>query len=301
MRIRAFFASHAWKLSFSIRRFFMHWFTVFAIMWTLIDFVAFFFGEDQDKPWKSVVWIVIGVSVLMALWMSRPRLIRKVRLKDMDVTIKIVVDDLFRRKGSAVIVPVNTYFKLDDIDDKAIVIQYRNVFYSNHIEFDRQLREQLKDEPCTQGVLQGEQVNSYSPGTVARLQTTHRRIKAAYIVATAELNEHGRAKPDRFLLQLALHELWKRIAERGRKEPLAIPVIGSGRGRINVTRYELIHDITYSFLQAIKDNKFTEELTIVIHPRAFIQNEYSLDEMEEYLRFVSKFHRIENNKVVGFS
>ncbi|GIP34248.1 macro domain-containing protein [Paenibacillus sp. J2TS4] len=301
MRIHAFFASHAWKLSFSIRRFFMHWFTVFAIIWTFIDFVAFFFGKDQDRPWKFLVWIVIGVSVLIALWMSRPRLTRKVRLKDTDVTIKIVVDDLFRRKGSTVIIPVNTFFKHDDIDDKAILMQYRNLFYSNHIEFDSQLKEQLKDEPYTQGVLQGEQVNSYSPGTVVRLQTTHRRIKAAYLVATAELNEHGRAKPNRSLLQFALHELWNRIAERGRKELLAIPIIGSGRGRINVTRYELIYDIVHSFLQAIKDNKFTEELTIIIHPRAFIQNEYSLDEIEEYLRFVSKFNRIENNKVVGFS
>lgn len=289
MRIRAQFSSHAWKISFSIKRFLINWISIFAIIWTFLDFSLFFFSEGQDEPWKPSVWIVVGVDILIAVWISRPRLTRKVRLKDKDISIKLVVDDMFKRKDATMIIPVNTLYNHSDVDEKAIQIQYRNKYFANVSEFDRELQDQLANENHQVVTFKGSQVKKYPVGTVVRLKTPDKRIKAAYLIASAELNEHGRAIPDRHLKQTALIALWNYIALRGRKESLVIPIIGSGRGRINVTRFELIHDIVVTFLSATKDCKFTEELTIVIHPRAFIQNEYSLDEMEEYLRYVAKF------------
>lgn len=288
MKLRALFSSHTWKLSFSFKKFFINWISIFAIIWTFVDFFNFFFSSD-NQPWKPSVWIVFGIGILIALWRSHPRLTRKVRLKDQDVSIKLVVDNMFKRKGATVIIPVNTLFQHRDVDEGAIQIQYRNSFFDSANLFDRKLNDQLQDEPHQIVIYNNNQMRKYSAGTVVRLETPKKRIKAAYLVATAELNEHGRAVPDRLLKQTALVALWKHIAQRGRKESIVIPIIGSGRGRLNVTRYELIHDIVYSFLEAVKECKFTEELTIVIDPRAFIRHEYSLDEMEEYLRYVAKY------------
>lgn len=289
MRLRALFSSHAWRISFSVKRFFVHWLSIFAIIWTFVNFVVFYFSKSQNDPWKPSVWIVISAGVLIALWMSRPRLTRRVKLKDKDITIKLTVDDMFRRKHATLIIPVNTMFHHHDVEEQAIQIQYRYKFFESTSAFENKLQAQLQNEPYQLVTCHGVEVRKYPAGTVARIETPDKKIKSAYLVATADLNEYGRAVPDRRLKQMALVALWKFIAERGRKEPLIIPIIGSGRGRINVTRIELIHDIIVTFLEAVKDCKFTEELTIVIYPKAFIQHEYSLDEIEEYLRYVAKY------------
>ena len=289
MRIRALFSSHIWKLSFSFKRFFINWLSVFAIIWTLVDFAVFFFSKNANQPWKPPVWIVLSVGILIAVWNCRPRLSRKVWLKDQDVSINLVVDNMFNRREATVIIPVNTLFLHEHVDDKAIQIQYRNKFFEDIVSFERILQDQLQNEPHQIITYKNKQIRKYPAGTVVRIETPKQKIKAAYLVATADLNEHGRATPDRILKQKALTSLWDYIAKKGSKESIVIPIIGSGRGRINVTRFELIHDIVNSFLEVIRECKFTEELTIVIDPKAFIRHEYSLDEIEEYLKYVAKY------------
>lgn len=288
-RIHAFFSSHAWKLSFTFRKFMLHWLSVFAVIWTFIGFVVFYVNQDGGHSWKPSVWIVLLAGILIAGWMSRPRLTRTVKLKDKDITLRITVDDMFRRKGAAAIIPTNTLFKHDHLDAGSIQVQYRDKYFSSLSAFDAQLQRQLVNEPHLVVSFNREQVKEYPIGTVIRLESSANLPRTAYLVATAELNEYGRAKPNRSQLQEGLKSLWSYIACRGRKEPLIIPIMGSGRHRINVNRYELLHDLVQSFMLSVRDNKFTEELTIVIHPESFIRNQYSLDEIEEYLRYVGKF------------
>nr|WP_255654555.1 macro domain-containing protein [Cohnella sp. REN36] len=222
--------------------------------------------------------------------MSRPRLTRVVKRDDLDVTIRLTVDDLFRIKGFTAIIPVNTSFKHDHVDGGAVLIQYRDKYYPEVAAFDRQLQASLLNEPTPNIVDIGTaQRKEYPIGTVVRLETPEAPFRSAYLIATAKLNEYNRAIPDRSDLQTGLKAIWSYIALRGRKEPLVIPIVGSGRHRITANRLELLDDIVTSFLAAVERNKFTEQLTIVIHPSAFLRNAYSMDEMEEYIRFRCKF------------
>lgn len=290
-RIRAFFSGHAWKISFTFKKFLIHWISIFSIIWTFIEFTSYFVSKENNVL-KPSIWIVIIVGVLIACWMSRPRLTRTVKIKDKDITIRIVVDDLFRMKGATAIIPANSLFRHDHVSEASVQVQYRNQYFLNSYDFDSQLNQKLINESYTLITFDQQQVKEYPIGTVIRLETPTKKMKAAYLVATAELNIHGIANPSRDQLREGLKSLWKYIALRGQREPLMIPIIGSGRHRINVNRFELIHDIIKSFLLEIKDSKFTEELTIVIHPDAFLRNQYSLDELEEYLRYVSKFEGV---------
>lgn len=289
-RIRAFFSTHAWKYSFVIKRFLIHWVATFSVVWTFTEFAGYFF-ERGGAPWKPPVWAVLTLGIAIALWMSRPRLTRTVKLPDKDITLQITVHDLFQVGGGAVIVPSNCLFKHDHLDEGAILAQLQSKFFNHAAAFDSALEKALKDEPYETIPFQGEQARKYPLGTVARLGLESAKVKGAYVAATAELNEYGRAVPSREQYRTALHALWAYIGKRGRKEQIIIPVIGSGRNRLNVNRFELIHDIVSTFLQAVEDCKFSERLTIVIHPDAFIRNRYDLEEMEEYLRYVSKFER----------
>jgi hypothetical protein len=287
-RLFSFFSAHAWKYSFTLKRFIMHWIAMFAVVWTFTEFVGFFF-DSGGVPFKPPVWSVLLIGVVLALWMSRPRLTRTVKLQDKDITLQITVNDLFKVGRGTVIVPSNSLFKHDHLDEGAIQVQLRRKFYDDPATFDEQLLNALRQESYEMVIFQGNEVKKYPIGTVARLELGQGKVRAAYMVATAELNEHGRAIPNRDQLRFALNELWEYIGKRGSKEPLIIPVIGSGRHRLNVNRFELIRDIVQTFFVAIENCKFTEKLTIVIHPDAFLRNRYDLEEMEEYLRYVSKF------------
>ncbi|MGG1659060.1 macro domain-containing protein [Brevibacillus sp. NRS-1366] len=287
-RIKVFFSTHAWKYSFVIKRFLIHWIATFSVVWTFTEFAGFFFERD-GAPWKPPVWVVLTFGIVLAIWMSRPRLTRTVKLPDKDITLRITVHDIFKVGDGAVIIPSNCLFKHDHLDEGAILAQLQSRFYNNSKAFDLALENALKHEPHETVPLQGDQVMSYPVGTVARLELQSAKVKGAYVVATAELNEHGRAIPNREQFRYALQALWEYIGKRGRKEHLIIPVMGSGRNRLNVNRFELIHDIVNTFMRAVEDCKFSERLTIVIHPDAFMRNRYDLDEMEEYLRYVSKF------------
>jgi len=271
-----------------MKRFIVHWIALFSVIWTFIEFAGFFFERD-GSPVKPPVWAVLLIGIALALWMSRPRLTRTVKLQDKDITLQITVHDVFRVGGGTVIVPSNVLFKHDHLDEGAVQAQLRNQFYENPAAFELVLENALKHEPNEMITLQGNQVRKYPIGTVTRLDLKSAKVKGVYVVATAELNEYGRAIPNREQFRTALNALWEYISKRGRKEHLIIPVIGSGRNRLNVNRYELIHDIVNTFMLAVESCKFSEKLTIVIHPDAFMRNRYDLEEMEEYLRYVSKF------------
>jgi hypothetical protein len=65
-------------------------------------------------------------------------------------------------------------------------------------------------------------------------------------LAMAELNEHDNACSSPEEIQEALSSLWKFIAERGELGAVAIPVIGTGRGRLDVPRRKVIEWIAQS-------------------------------------------------------
>ncbi|MBD2869050.1 macro domain-containing protein [Paenibacillus arenilitoris] len=288
-RVQAFFSRHAWKVSFSLRTFLLQWFSTFAILWTFIDFADFYASKAKVELWNPPVWCVLLAGILIAGWLSRPRLTRTVRLRDKDVAIRLKVDDLFRQKGCAAIIPANGWFKVGHVSEASVQAQLCSRYYGSAAEFEREAGSLLASESHVMRTFNGEPVKEYAVGTVIRMEPASRTIKAAYLVATARLNDYGRAVPSRDDLRDGLTAVWHYIAARGSREPLVVPIMGSGRHRININRFELMHDIVRTFVQAVEGNKFTEELTIVIHPDSFIRHQYDLNEMEEYLRHVCKF------------
>lgn len=288
-KITAFFSSQTWRLSFSFKRFIVNWLSVFAVIWTITDFIVFFVSEDTSSQWKPPLWVILLLGIIVALWFSRPRLTRTIKIKDRDITLRITVDDMFRKKGVTTIIPVNVCFQHEYIDEKSVQVQYRNRHFAEILEFDRRLQIELDNIPYTEIMIRSKLVKQYAIGTVVRIETPNHKQKSAYLVATAELNEYGKALPNHDKMIESLDKLWEFIGAKGSKESLILPVVGSGRNRLIANRYELIYDIVKSFLKAVKHNKFTEELTIVIHPDAFLRNKYSLDDIEEFLRYVSKF------------
>ena len=86
-----------------------------------------------------------------------------------------------------------------------------------------------------------------------------------------------------------LGKLWNNIADQGELEPLVVPVLATGRARVNVTREKMIREIIQSFIAACSEKKFTEKLTIVISPQDYREHSINLHELGDYLRHVCQY------------
>ena len=61
--------------------------------------------------------------------------------------------------------------------------------------------------------------------------------------------------------------LWNYIREKGELIELAVPIIGTGRGRVKISRKKMIALIAESFMKATIQSKFSDKLIIAIRPR----------------------------------
>ncbi|WP_341417149.1 macro domain-containing protein [Paenibacillus filicis] len=289
MKLKAFCSLHSWRHSLTVRVFLGYWLAVFSIIWTFTEFTGYFFTIN-NSPVKPSVWLVLGLGVVIAAWMSRPRLTRTILLPEKDIQLQVTVDDMFRLDDASLIIPSNCCFTHDHIDGDAIITQFRSRFFSTAAQLDQAIAEALRSVPAEDRVLNGRQVNQYPIGTVAQIPLPGPVGRFAYLVASAELNEHGRGIPQLGDLKSALNSLWTHIGERGNTRPLAVPVLGSGRQRLTPNRLQLIALIMQSFLSSSQHRKFTGRLTVVIHPRAYLSHSYNLDEVETYMKCLVKFN-----------
>lgn len=287
-RWRAYWSLHSWRNSVSLKAFLTHWVAVFAIFWTFTEFLGYFFSFNGE-PVRPNVWLLLGLGIAVAAWLSRPRLTRSVVIPEKDMLLQITVDNLFRFQDYSLIIPSNSCFKHDHIDEGAVIVQFRNRFFSSPAQFDQALAQALRNVASEQVMIDGRQVGKYPIGTVAMINLPGASGRFAYVVASCDLNEHGRGVPRLDDLKAALPALWNHIGEQGTTIPLIMPVPGSGRQRLTSNRVELIAMIVRSFLQGSRQRKCTNRLTIAIHPTAYLNNHYNLDDIDSYISFAAKY------------
>ena len=85
------------------------------------------------------------------------------------------------------------------------------------------------------------------------------------------------------------------------KEPLAIPVIGTGFTRLKQTREEVVHEIIKSFIAACSETTFADKLTIVIATQDIVKHHISLDDLGSFLRHECRYASFSrgNQEVIG--
>lgn len=283
-KLKVFLSSYVWRYSLSYKQFLKYGWFCFTITWTIYQFITKFFVNFKLHYMVLVLFGIVG-----AIWMCRPRLTKRALSKN-KVLIEVKVDDIFKLKAGALIIPINSELKLNG-DEKALPARLREQFFSSTKAFEGELQRAFTQECCAAIEKQGEHEPHplYPIGSAVRLPLKAKRVTGAYMLVTANLNKSGRAIPDYELYQRALKELWVYIGQHGRVENLIIPIMGSGRNRLTKNRFDLIKEIIDSFLQAIQERKFTEKLTIVIYPEAFMRNEMNLNEIAEYLKYRTKF------------
>ncbi|MCL2182126.1 MAG: DUF6430 domain-containing protein [Chitinispirillia bacterium] len=296
---------HCFKVKIIIKNLAPVFLSVLGSFWLIIEFSAFMFGEATpfilftQEHW----FLLLIIGLLIAIIYKWPKLTFECKLDNRDTSIEIVIGDLFKQNGSLIIgtnTTFDTHLSQNLISEKSIQGQFtKKFYYGNEIQLDKEIYLGL------QGIqfetLHGDRIGKnkkYPIGTIVKLNPANRTV---YIVAIANINEHGVAKGTYDDLKKTLAEIWFFISKKGLKENLLIPVLGTGFARLPQTREEIIREIVKSFIAACSESTFSDKLTIVLSPNDVEKHNIDMEELKKSIEYLCKYTSFSNsNEKIGY-
>lgn len=283
-----------WKSRFSIRIFTEKLLAVFGGLWLIAEIAVFLGSQLQVQvpfPW----WLFLLFGLTVTLYLTRPRRSYRHKLCGRDVEIELRVADVIDVVGSfdaggALVVPINTMFdsSMGGVIPKASSVQGRVINHYYDSDPDK-LAEAIQDK-LPQGVSSGETTDTkkenFPIGTVVETEKEDRKF---LFLANTHINANGRACGSLEDLKKALDSLWHHIAERGSKSEIAIPVLGSGYGRLTPKREAIVRLIVRSFVKSCSQKSFCTKLVLVLYPRDVKKHEINLSELDAFLDSLCRF------------
>ena len=208
------------------------------------------------------------------------------KVNNRDVFITLQIGDIFKSDG-ALIIPVNNRL---DVDNHGIIAKSSSilrlfidkVYNQKHNYLASDISCELKDsEKFYSNFILTENPLTYKIGTVVPI---YRDEKQYYLLCSSTLNGQNRSKSTEDDLRSSLIELWAFLSHCGSKDNLVIPIIGTGRGRIQMTREEVIKEIVLSFLSSLDIESYCEQLTICIHPNDIKKYNVNIEGITDFIR-----------------
>lgn len=251
---------------------------IYGAIYLLVESLDFFkvYTKSEYSSYGFLIFVVI--SGCLAIISRRPIRHVSVKLPQKDVCVEVRIGDLFDVTG-AIMISTNTIFECDvaggKIDPNSLQGQFTaRYFTGNQNILISCVADELKKIP-------GGPI--YPMGTVVPVTTNG---KTFYFTAMATLNENGNAASTQSDVERALSGLWSYVCQAGALQELAVPVVGTGRGRIGTSRDKMIEVISESFANAISGGVFTGRLIIVVHPGDASNFQLNLYEIKDRLRHI---------------
>lgn len=248
---------------------------IFGALWLIVEILDFFHVYTRDKyaPYAFILFLLI--SAVLAIIFRRPTKSILISFPKNDFSIEVRIEDLFEVSG-AIMISTNTDFEADIAGGKIAPESLQGQFTARYFTGNQNaLVSQIRN---ALGGVHGS--SPYPMGTTIPI-TTHG--KTFYFTAMAELNEQGNASTTPENVRLALEGLWKHVREAGELQELAVPLVGTGRGRLMLSRKKMISLIAESFVDASEQNKFAEHLVIVIRPEDASRFKVNLYDVKDHL------------------
>lgn len=269
----------------------------FGALWLCVEIADHFFKETKLQGLiESLWWLFLLAGVGIAVWICRPVLLVTARLRDRDVHIEIAIGDVFGFDGSIVVGSNSTFdtkISRELISESSVQGQFTRRYYGEEQLLDAELNAALNGYAYED--LTGNRVGKtrrFPLGTVVKVSPKNR---TGYFVAIAHINDHGVASGTFDTLKNCLAELWLFIGERGMKEPLVVPVLGTGFTRLIPTRQVIVQELIKSFVAACSERTFCDKLTIVIAESDAIKHRTDLEALGGYLNHVCNYTEFSNN------
>jgi len=242
-----------------------------------------FFGlVTRDQYPRLTPFALLAVAATLVVITRRPVTRVTYKLPKKDYSYVVCVGDLFDCNAD-IVVSCNTTFETDmssgRISPQSLQGQLATRFFDGKTdEIDKQIQKALKGVAAVES--EPGKRKRYPIGTVAKVTSHGTNF---YLLAMAELNDHGTARSSVPMVDTALDKLWDYLAEQGELRDIAVPVIGTGRGRVEPSRKKIVERIAQSFADASRAKRFCNKLVIVISREDAEKYDVSLFEIRDFL------------------
>lgn len=227
-----------------------------------------------DFPRGSVLVVIAATSIATGLLRAHPKMSITRDFERPQVSVTVKIGDLFE-ETSHVVIGFSDTFDTDTTDDliisrSSVQGQFLDRVYEGDArrlntdigvalsETSPTVSESPSDKPHGN-------LDRYKIGTVAVLRASSQRF---FCIAYGRMQNNLVVRSSVDDLWRSLDHLWESIDVSGRREPVAMPVVGSEMARINhLDREVLLRMILLSFVAHSRQSPVTKKLTIAIHPK----------------------------------
>lgn len=287
MRTRLRLAPTAWKRRFPVVEVGAGGFSGLGVLMVFVDIANSFFPDwaTAAGAWPSFLGVA-GAGALVGAYRALPTTQHSARLAGRDTVIELIVGDIFDGED-AVVVPTNSTLetRLDALlSPKSVQGHVATKFYDSldHLDLDlANAASRLAVQPTDSTAPAGRKTLAYPNGTVVAVKVKERRF---YWLVMSRITAHGRAEGTPEEVLNALPMLWAFVADHGDKGSIAIPLLGTGFARSNLTRETMVKEIVRSFIAANAVKTFCDRLKIVIHPDDVVKYAIDVDHLAGFLR-----------------
>lgn len=253
---------------------------IFGIIWLIVETLDFFRVYTRDEYGSYAFFIFLILSIIFSILLKRPVKSISIPFSEYDVSIEVRIENLFDISGAAMI-STNTDFEADVSGGKISVNSLQGQFTARYFTGNQnELIKSIKEK------LDG--INDSSPYPMGTTIPIHTHGKTFYFTAMATLGEGGNASSSMADISSALEGLWCYVKKSGELQELIVPVIGTGRGRVKISRKKMIAFIAESFIKASLENKFANKLVIAVRPEDAEKFTINLYEIKDHLIHVLK-------------
>jgi transcriptional regulator with XRE-family HTH domain len=244
----------------------------FGLVSAMIQFLAAIFRSFPPRPQLAFV-TSLGVCLAWGMARANPRFRLRHRLKNLDITVNIIVGDLFDQE-THLAVGFSDTFDTSVADDRVIhssSVQAQllsRLYGGDQQHLDRQLAAALDGVSPVRAEPREDKphgkLSRYPIGTVAVLGKPRRLI---FGIAYGSMGNDLVVRTTVEELWHAFHQLWSAVYLHGQRGALSIPLMGSGLARVdNLDRENLLRLILLSFVAFSRQNLICHELRVVIPP-----------------------------------
>jgi Thoeris protein ThsA, Macro domain len=249
--------------------------TTFGALWLVVESLDFFGLYKQSEYPIYAFPVFVLAAFLISVFFRRPLRSVRVQFPNKDFEIEVRIGDIFDERG-AILISSNTYFEADVAGGKIASKSLQGQFTAKYFTGDQS--KLIEDIEKSKKNFAGNA--PYLMGATIPIST---HGKTFYFTAMADLNELGNASTNIHNVLLALDGLWNHVKEAGELQELVVPVIGTGRGRLTISRKKMIGHIASSFVTASETAKFADKLVIVVRPEDASKFALNLYEVKDYL------------------
>lgn len=255
-------------------------FAIFGGFYLILEILDFFNIFTKSDYGQYGFLIFLGIAVLAAIAIRRPIKSITVKFRERDFRVEVRITDIFE-VSAAVMISSNTVFEADvaggKISPDSLQGQFTAKYFTgNQSDLINNIQNELKGLTITA---------PYPMGTTIPV---HTHGKTFYFTAMSTIGPGGNASSSLQDIRSALEGLWEYVRTSGELQKLAVPLVGTGRGRIQSSRKKMISLIAESFVNASKSHKFTDHLVIVVRPSDASRFRINLYDVKDHLTQVLK-------------